>query len=147
MDEQKIYDIYELEKVSFFPLALGYWLLIIVISIAILSVYFYKKYQNKKYNSWQWKAKKDLQYLMENQYINVIQLHNVIKKIIINSHNRSDTANITDIGLLEFLQENDPNKFDWLANGEILQSIFSPNKTIRNSEDTKQLILAIKKWI
>lgn len=142
-----IHDIYELEDIAIFPIAPGYWIIIAIFILGICLLYCYKKYLNKKHNSWRWKADKDLNYLLTNQYINIIELHNIIKKIIINLYKRKDIAKLSDIELLKYLKKHDPNNYDWVANGEILLTIFAPKKAIRNSENIKELIKAIQKWL
>lgn len=147
MKENEIYDIYELDKISFFPPAIGYWI-VLAILIAVVSLwYIYVKYRNKKLNSWRWQAKKNLDDLFESEDINVVELHNIIKKILINLYKRDDIANLSGVELLEYLQKLDKNGFDWVVNGAILVKVFAPNKTIPNSENIKNLIKEIRLWL
>lgn len=155
--EQKIFDIYELNKISVWPLAPGYFLILGISILIIAMTFVIRRYYVKKRSSWKWEANSQINSLLEENEIQINLLHNLIKKILINSNKdhqnlkQSDSskpaAALVGNDLLSYLTENDPKGFDWRLKGTILNNVFTPNKTIKNSVTTRELILAIKKWI
>lgn len=147
MSETQIYDIYELTDISFFPLAIGYWIILgVLIAISILG-YIYVKYRNKKLMSWKWQVKQELDYLLKNNQVNIVDIHNVIKKTLIHLYKRDDIANLSGVELLEYLNRLDKNGVDWIASGGVLANTFAPEKNIANSENIKKLLNEIKLWL
>ena len=149
MGQQEIYDIYDnLDKISFFPIATGYWLILSLIFFIIIAYYLAKLYLLKKQQSWRYQAKKQIAELLTQSEININDLHQLIKKIIIQVNVKDKSlAGLYGAELILYLQNNDPYKFDWKKNAQILLLLFTPKQKAKNSTEIKNIILAIQKWL
>ncbi len=136
-----IYDIYDLEKISYLPIALGYWLVIFAILTGVFLFFLIKFYQEKKLRKWQSKAKNELKEIKD-----FSQLYQLIKKIILYKYGREQVANLAQEDLLKFLHSNDPQKFNWQKHQKHFIEIFAPKKT-NDSKDFVEIKKAISKWI
>jgi len=147
MKENEIYDIYSLREVSWFPPGIGW--LYLVLSIVIFSYFIYSliKWQKKRKESWQYRARIELKEIGSLEEIDLITLHDFIKKLTIHKFKRIDSAKLTGENLLEFLDKNDPNAFNWSEAAGFLRSLYKKNKRQIKSSEIKDITGALKKWI
>ena len=150
----EIYDIYNINNASIFPLATGYKALIIaVLLLAIIAIIY--KYKNNikklfdKKPKWQIHAKKELEKLInKDDNIDISNLYIIIKKIILNKYGRKNTASLSGTEFLVFLQKHDPKNFAWQEEGKFLIASFAPQKIIaKNDPNLQNTIKAIKTWL
>ncbi len=142
-------DIRSIDNVSWWPLAIGWWLILIIIILIIgstLSWHFYCAY---KHSQWQFFIKQELLKLEKAPHQqNMAKLSEILRKITLQKFPRYKCASLTDKAWLKWLSQHDPNKFNWEQHGKSLLTLpYAPqNKTINQKEYTA-LIQAIKGWL
>jgi len=142
-------DIVDLAPVSAWPLALGWWIVITLVAVLLITAAVYSFRQLKYYRSWQGRAFRELTRLEDNidQPEILATLSSEIRKIAINTRNRQACAGLTSSNWLSWLQANDPYNFKWTECGKILISHhYSPEVNVE-TEEVKSLIQASKRWV
>jgi len=119
----QIKDIEQLKEVSIFPLAIGYWLIIFFVIIAIIGSIIYFIFQKKRRDiiniiRYLKLAKDDIK--NHNKHQIIIKISKIIRLLAIRKFSRKDCAGLIDEKWLEWLSLNDPNKFDWKNDGNLL---------------------------
>jgi hypothetical protein len=146
MGDTKLYDIYDsLEKISIYPLASGYYLLLALLIIALVILFYCKKYQKK--NLWKRKLATKLHNFSKEKEVNISEIQQLIKEILVKKYNRPQIANLTGGELLEFLEKNDVNNFSWKLHGGFLLDIYSKNSHKIKSVEIQPIIKALKSWL
>lgn len=147
-------DISGLQDVSIWPLAIGWWILILIFLFiaAILAIRAKKKINYRK--SWKYKLELELNYIAkntseENAKENICRINEILKRISIQAYGRSESASLTEREWLLWLTNNDPSNFNWLKKGNILVSYpYMPKEKIKaNLEDVSTLAKAVKPWL
>lgn len=151
---KKMADIEGLREVSTYPLAIGYKVIIILIVLAALFIlYFaYKKYMFRK--TWQYSFHLELvnlekQIKKNNLKESLGELNELLKRYCIKKYSRKEVASLNGKKWLRWLTLRDPNGFDWVKKGSILQEyLYMPEDKIslRKSE-VRSLISALKEWL
>ena len=134
-------DIKGLEAISFWPLAYGWWILIITLILIKLTIYFLYKKKSSYKNSWKFKAELELKNLKQNIDQNTIisDSFELLKKISIIKFGRSSCANLTGIDWLTWLNKTDKSNFDWVKQCNILIDLqYAPHK--KNTKEIKNSI-------
>jgi hypothetical protein len=127
----KLKDIKDLDPISIWPLAYGYWIIIMLIAMIIGLKLFMDYRQDKFKNSWRFKAALKLQSLRnssDNSKI-IASLFELLKEVSIQKFGRKQCANLTGQEWLKWLNNND--KHDWISNGKRLIEIqYAPDHKV-----------------
>lgn len=146
-------DIETLDAISWWPLAVGWWfiaILLVLLSLAGLG-WFYR--YKKRMTAWQHHALKHLSDIEANvdeqdSQLVLIELSQTIRRIALAKFPRSACAGKIGSDWLSWLTENDPNGFNWNHYSEFLITMpYQPQSNVLTSTDIKQLIQAIKGWV
>jgi hypothetical protein len=118
-----IKDIEPLQEVSFFPLAIVWWLVIflfIALIIGLISYFIIRKKSKDIINivNYLKLTKDDIEKQDSHQII--IKISKIIRLLAIRKFSRKDCASLIDKEWLLWLTKNDPNKFNWLKEADIL---------------------------
>jgi len=147
MSEDQIYDIYGLNKVSWFPPGIGYFYVLATALLLVGLYVFIKKHRGKRLVSWQYQAKQELRQIEKQDKIDLVTLHDFIKKLAINKFERSNVAKLSGSELLKFLEKNDPHNFSWTSSAKFMNRIYRKEKEQLKLTDIKDITSNIKKWI
>jgi hypothetical protein len=149
----QLYDIEGIDPINWWPLAPGWWILIVflVLSLLGLVIYYYRKLAFK--NSWQYHILSQLS-LMEqnleeaNTQATIIELSEVIRRIAMHQYSRRECAGIEGKSWLRWLKSHDPHQFDWEREGKhLIEAPYAPSYKAIPNEDVLGLIKAIRKWV
>lgn len=149
----KLRDIAGFDSLSNWPPAPIWWILaaIILLVIIIIARKTYKKVLYKR--SWEYDAASQLSELeahlnANNAHQSLVQLSELIKRIIIEKYGRENCASLTGSKLLKWLEENDPNDFKWQTQGKmILDKTYAPSDSNIDPKQIRVLIAAISRWV
>lgn len=147
----QIKEIETLQEISIFPLAIGWWLIILFIIIGIgglISFFIIRKKRKDIINIVRYLklAKNDIKQQDKHQII--IKISKIIRLLAIRKFSRKDCAGLIDEKWLLWLTVNDPNKFNWQKEANLL--IKAPYmKKINKVEDDKliKIIDATLGWV
>ncbi|MES2199239.1 MAG: DUF4381 domain-containing protein [Chlamydiota bacterium] len=150
---EMLHDIEGLDPISFWPLAIGWWVLIaVVILILTLTLYFgIRKLAFKR--SWKndilrklTRLEKELSALTARETI--ILLSEYLRRIALRRFSRKECAGLVGQGWLKWLTNNDPKGFDWEKKGVLLIEIpYAPKNSLLPVDRIKDLIQAIREWV
>ena len=157
MEELK--DIQGLDAVSSWPLAVGWWLVIIatIVCLVVAARYLYKYYLYRK--SWQYRSYlnlRDIEVQLINQNTSTLSdlkqlLHKLsteIRRIAMSTTKRETCAGLVGKQWLEWLQKNDPYSYDWPTHGQLLiEYQYMPETANYDSKQLTSLIDAAKQWV
>lgn len=160
MEELKdLRDIQGLDQISWWPLAIGWWVILglIVVGLIILAFMWLKKRKYKR--SWQYSAYANLQHIKE-QLLNLDdaqtrqhkelldQLSIELRKIAMSTTSRKSCAGLTGKAWLGWLQQHDPLGFAWEQQGELLIfAQYQPSLNIKARPEMLRLISAAMEWV
>ena len=150
---EQLHDIEGLDPISGWPLAIGWWVVIIVAALLMVLSVCYVAYRLAYLRSWKNDTNRKL-YALEtnlsdaNARETVITLSEYIRRIAIKRFSRSECASLTGVAWLQWLSKNDPKQFDWETHGTTLIKIpYSPVETHVQANQIKDLIHAIRNWV
>lgn len=151
---QELRDIADIGAVSWWPLAPGWWVAIIV-STLLLCYLIYKLYELISFrNSWRYTIYKELSSLLEEESsLSAQDKIETISKYLritnIKKFGRQDCASLTGDKWMSWLEMHDPQCYKWTKHEKILATSYS-NKSI-DSDNIDQQILemvdALRKWL
>lgn len=135
---------------GWFPLAIGWWVLIalVFISLSFLACYLFKRYQKNyaKKEALQLLKKYQMAYAQNADNILIAQqLMELIRRISLFYYPRAKVAGLTGQQFIDFLNQTSEN-IDFSPYKELLVSL-PYQATIQNAIDLTPLIEAIEKWI
>jgi hypothetical protein len=150
---EDLIDIQGLDYISWWPLALGWWILIAIVLISVGSTVFFVVRKIKYQRSWQYKAYKRLASMQTDigaadskQVLQNLSIE--IRKIAMLTTKRESCAGLIGPKWLEWLQQHDPTGFAWQENGGLLISAqYMPNSATDNPEQISKLIAAAQGWV
>lgn len=150
---EDLIDIQGIDHISWWPLAWGWWLIIVLLS-TICSIALYYWMEKRKYKqSWKYQSYSRLQSLQSqlSQIEPKIALQSLsleLRNIAMLSNKRENCAGLTGQQWLRWLEEQDPNKFAWLEHGASLTAVqYMPDASNINQDQIMQLIKAAKEWV
>jgi hypothetical protein len=146
-------DIQGLDPISWFPLAIGWWLLFAVILTLLLITILSYFWQKRKKSKWEFRLLKKLE-LIENTLsqseaqIAAREVEELMRRLAIHRYSRKECANLHGDAWLEWLTEKDMAKVNWLQFSNILiDAPFQPPGAALNLETLKKTIKAAKGWV
>jgi hypothetical protein len=146
-------DIHGLDAVSWYPLPLGWWLVILgVLFIITLSVIlWFSRHKRKKTNLWRKTAKLEWQSINKPTLTAHEKAHRIaslLRWIAMQQYGREACASLSGDAWLNWLQQHDPKQFDWQQQGQILIKLpYMPPKTEIDTVQLRKLHQAIYAWI
>lgn len=150
---EDLIDIQGLDHIGVWPLAWGWWLVIImvILGISAATVYFLLQFRYRK--SWQYQSFKRLHNLQQ-QIANdspktVLQHLSVeMRKIAMLTTKREQCAGLVGMQWLRWLHDHDPAGFNWSDNGRVLiEAQYMPQSVTTDPQRLNQLLEAAKAWV
>lgn len=150
---EQLHDIESIDAVSWWPLAIGWWILIGVSVLFVTSLAIYAAYRIVFKRSWKRDTFDKLDSLERNLSENtarqaLISLSEYIRRIAIRRYSRKECAGLSGEAWLKWLSAHDPSEFDWENKGTVLLDIpYAPLNAKFSPENLQQLIKAIRCWV
>lgn len=144
-----LHDIEGLDVISFWPLALGWW--VALIAILALAYYIYRKIAFMR--SWKYDTLKKLSHLEKqlseaNAKKITVLLSEYLRRIALKRFSRKKCAGLVGEQWLKWLKEHDPKKFDWEKKaGVLIKAPYAPETTPLSIDLIKDLIHATRQWV
>jgi hypothetical protein len=146
----QLYDIKDLDPVSCWPLAPGWWVLIILALIAAAAAYwrhcaYERSWQGQTHRAF---AALDAQLAGGNAQEIAGALSVLLRRVAIQSFSRAECAGLEGLDWLHWLTTKDPGGFDWAARGSLLiEAPYAPPGRTYSPQSLKILIGAAKRWV
>lgn len=150
---EDLIDIQGLDYISWWPLAVGWWI-VLAVAIALISVTVFFTLRKIKYRrSWQYKAYKRLVNIQteigavdSKQILQDLSIE--MRKIAMLTTKRESCAGLIGPRWLEWLQQHDPAGFAWQDNGALLiNAQYMPSAATNDHEQISKLIAAAQGWV
>ena len=145
-------DIHGLDPISWWPLAPGWWISALLILLTFVALFLLiRHFILYPPGSWRWEARVALRELwrqrnLQPQKESAAQLSELLRRIAIARFGREKTASISGDEWLAWLQQSDPNGFDWSGRGGILLNLpYAPDGRQAKPGELDALILAALK--
>jgi hypothetical protein len=154
---EQLHDIEGLDVISIWPLAIGWWIVLGTIILALIGTWYLIKRMLFK-RSWKYDTLQKLNYflkkLSEPSVTNTtiqdttILFSEYLRRIALHRYSRSSCAGLTGETWLEWLSKHDSKKFDWMNQGKLLiKAPYAPTNEDLTAEQLKTLIKAAKEWV
>lgn len=146
-------DIHGLDTVPWYPLALGWWLVILasLLLISLLIILWFYRSKKQKTNQWRKTAKLEWQAINKptlTVYERASRIDSLLRWIAIQQYGRETCASLSGKTWLTWLQHHDPKKFAWQQHGQILVKLpYMPPDTDIDEAQLRQLHQAVYAWI
>lgn len=150
---EQLHDIEGIDLISFWPLAIGWWILIIaalaLIGGAGCALWYWVAFRR----SWKHDTLTKLAGL-EN-HLNgetardiLIDLSEYLRRIALRRFSRAECAGLMGDEWLQWLSHRDPKKFDWKNKGKLLiDAPYAPRIDQQSIHQIKELIHAVREWV
>lgn len=150
----KLRSIEGIDSVDWWPLAPGWWVLIIFTALLLIKL-LVSYLKTRAYRlSWQYgiiqeleMMKATLSYATAAKVLN--KLSEIIRRLAMHKYSRTECASLEGLDWLRWLKHNDNKKFDWENKGCLLiYSVYAPpGKEQISLKELKQLLDATKNWV
>jgi len=153
MPTAQLTDIHSLDAISWWPLAPGWWLLLVSFLLVILGlwIWYYRHTVSKCQKDWRKDALIEWQTIPPSPLptrVQVEQLAILIRRIAMQRYGRHSCAGLTGNQWLAWLSQHDPTGFDWQQRGRILiQLPYLPADASMDTDQVHTLYQVIKTWI
>ena len=149
----QLHDIEGLDPISWWPLAPGWWILI-VIGLVILGLGGYQLVCRLLFKrSWKYDTLNKLDSLEKTlnettaQEV-VLQLSEYLRRIALRRFPRADCAGLIGNHWLIWLSQHDPRQFNWEQKGSLLvEAPYAPMLAIESTDQIKEMIHAARNWV
>lgn len=150
---ERLQDIDGLDAISVWPLAIGWWVVIIfgIVLISAFSIYLFYRLAFKR--SWRNDTLKKLAELEKklsssNARETIITLSEYLRRIALRRFSRQECAGLTGKEWLKWLSLHDPKQFDWENKGKIIIEVpYAPSSGVLQIYQIKELIQAVRYWV
>lgn len=150
---EQLHDIEGIDPSSYWPLALGWWLVMLIVLILtfLLAFFIWRRLAYKR--SWKSDALKQLHTLEKELTETTARetataLSEFMRRIAITRFSRDECAGLIGERWLEWLTAHDPRRFDWQKKGKALVDIpYAPQDRSPTSGEVKEILQAIKRWV
>lgn len=149
----KLHDIEGLDSISWWPLAIGWWILIIIVIFLVCAVAYFIACKVAFKLSWRNDAVRKLLQLEKNlsgaaARETVIVLSEYLRRIALQRFSREECAGLTGKDWLKWLAMHDPKNFDWEKKGTLLIEVpYAPSNHHLSTCQIKDLIQAVRNWV
>lgn len=158
---EQLRDIHGLQEISWWPLALGWWLVIAALAIGLALVWRWRTVLRLRLpplpvlhpGSWRWDAARQLRALrrratQQDGKQTAGELSELLRRIAMARFGREACAGLTGEDWLAWLKEQDPTGFDWIGNGRLLlEAPYAPPGATDRRGDLLRLIEVAQEWI
>ncbi len=150
---EELHDIEGIDPTSWWPIAMGWWIIIgIIIIITLFLIYSY--FRRQAYiRSWKNDALKHLNQLEKklsekNSRDTAEELSEYLRRIALTLHSRKECAGLVGDEWLQWLEQHDPQKFEWKTKGKFLIDIpYAPADRLPSAVKVREVLIAIKRWV
>lgn len=146
-------DIQGLDAISFWPLAIGWWVVFGLIAVVTtVAVVFHFRRQARLLN-WRNQLLRRLEFLEknlnpENAKATAVEVSTLLRRLAIRRYSRIECASLEGKKWLNWLSEKDSAKFNWsLASLCLIEAPFSPDGAVIDSQALRTTIHAAKEWV
>ncbi len=149
----ELHDIRGLDSISWYPLPLGWWLVIltILLMVILIKLLWFTLRNKKKSHQWRKTAKLEWQAINKptlTAYERVNRIDSLLRWIAIQQYGREACAGLSGGAWLAWLQAHDPKQFNWQQQGKILIKFpYMPPDTEIDNMQLRQLHQAVYAWI
>lgn len=150
---ENLHDIEGLDLISFWPLSLNLWMLILLGGLILAGVVYWTIRKIAFKRSWKNDAFQRLSHLEKNlsdgtAKETAIALSEYLRRIALRRFPRKECAGLVDLAWLKWLAIHDPKQFDWEKKGSFLiEAPYAPENKILSVNQIKDLIQAIREWV
>ena len=145
-------DISGLDKVSWWPLAPGWWVVLALLALVIVAGLIIYLRRRARERSWKGEAERELAALEKKLTEKSAQevaaaLSITLRRIAMQRFSRADCAGLEGKLWLQWLTDKDPRGFNWADKGTLLMDApyLPPGKSL-NLETIKMLLQATREW-
>lgn len=149
----RLYDIKDLDYISWWPLAPGWWALLALAGIALIAageIYRRRRAYARSWkgDAWEAFAALDVQLAAGDAQKVVAALSILMRRIAMRCHSRAECAGLQGKDWLRWLTAKDPDGFNWTEHGLLLiEAPYAPPGRHVSAEPLKVLISAARGWI
>lgn len=146
-------DIRGLQKVSWWPLAPGWWVILALIALALIAGAIVYLRRRARERSWQGDARRELAKLEtwlsdDNAHAVVAALSATLRRIAMQRYSRAECAGLEGKAWLQWLTGKDPRGFNWSAQGALLiEAPYLPPGKALDLDTIKTLLRAAGEWV
>ncbi len=150
---EQLHDIEGLDSISWWPLAIGWWVIIGAGILIGCSVGFFIAYRVAFKRSWKNDALLKLTVLEKNlseatALETLTILSEYLRRIALQRFSRKECAGLVGDAWLKWLSKHDPKHFDWENKGDLLTELpYAPTPNPPSLAQIKELIQATKTWV
>ena len=146
----QLYDIRDLDPVSWWPLAPGWWVLIVLALLASAAAYWRHWTYQRSWRGQTYRAFVALNRQLSSGNAQQIAgaLSVLLRRVAMQSFSRAECAGLEGADWLRWLTTKDPGGFDWVARGSLLiEAPYAPPGRTYSPQSVKILIDAAKRWV
>jgi uncharacterized protein YfaT (DUF1175 family) len=150
---EQLHDIESLDPINWWPLAIGWWILIIIGVIMACALAGLAAHRLAFKRSWKNDTFQKLARLEENlsdatAAETVILLSEYLRRIALRRFSRKECAGLMGEAWLKWLAKHDPKNFDWEKKGILLIEVpYAPLSSSLSAHQIKDLIQAVRYWV
>jgi len=150
---EQLHDIEGLDIISAWPLAMGWWILIVLGIFIVGALGCFVAYKRAYTRSWRNDTVQKLAFLEKNlseatARETVIALSEYLRRIALKRFSRNECAGLVGEAWLQWLAKHDHKNFDWEAKGTLLIEVpYSPTHIKLSTNQIKDLLQAVKDWV
>jgi hypothetical protein len=146
-------DINGLDKISWWPLAPGWWAVLVLFAILLLAGIAAGLRRRAFRRSWKHDANETLASMADqldgiNAREILVKLSDLLRRVAIYRFSRAKCAGLKGNEWAQWLTKNDPHKFDWNEYVDILtETPYAPPESMPSPQKVGLLIEATRKWV
>ncbi len=150
---EKLHDIEGLDPISWWPLAIGWWILIMIAIFLVCAIAYLTAYRLAFKRSWKNDTFQKLLQLEKNltdatARETIITLSEYLRRIVLQRFSREECAGLMGEAWLKWLTAHDPKNFDWEKKGTVLIEVpYAPGNLALSTCQIKNLIQAVRQWV
>lgn len=149
---EQLHDIEGLDSISFWPLAIGWWVVIIFTILALCTLIWFIASTIAFKRSWKNEIFQTLARMEKNLSDDtaretIVALSEYLRRIALQRFSRKECAGLAGDAWLKWLKAKDPKNYDWEKKGILLIEMpYAPKKHVPPNQ-IKDLIQAVKNWV